>query len=141
MRTPKQTGSDLMGRIELLVAAGIPKQHLLQLSADLMVAGRVARRIGASAGQLMDWCRDCLNDRPGAAEQLIIRGMPLQMMIRLSNELASLGWCARACSVPDTFRELAVEFVLAGRRVEQLAPADGLYPRSDLRSAGQIAAY
>src|SRR5215216_5135002 len=73
MRTPKQTGSDLMGRIEHLVAAGIPKQHLLQLSADLMVAGRVARRIGASAGQLMDWCRDCLNDHPGAAEQLIVR--------------------------------------------------------------------
>src|SRR4051794_21259475 len=109
MRTPQQTGSDLMGRIEHLVAAGIPKLHLLRLSADLMLAGRVARRVGASVGQLTEWCRDCLNDHPGAAEQLISEGMPLTMMIRLSNDLASLGWCARACSVPDSFRELAIE--------------------------------
>jgi hypothetical protein len=140
MRTPQQTGSDLMGRIEHLVAAGIPKLHLIQLSADLMVAGRVARRIGASVGQLTDWCRDCLNDHPGAAEQLIIQGMPLTMMIRLSNDLASLGWCARACSVPDSFRELAMELALAGRRAEQLAPTDGPSVRLDPSSAGQIAA-
>jgi hypothetical protein len=118
------TGSDIMGRIEGLVAAGMPKEHLVRLSAALFAAGKTARRAGAPARQLADWCRDCLNKHPAGVEPLISLGMPTDMMVTLSNELADLGWCAEACSVPDSFRELAVEFVLAGRAAEQVASGD-----------------
>jgi hypothetical protein len=67
------TGSDIMGRIEGLVAAGMPKEHLVRLSAALFAAGKTARRAGAPARQLADWCRDCLNKHPAGVEPRRIR--------------------------------------------------------------------
>jgi hypothetical protein len=96
MRIPRQTGSDLMGKI----------RHLVQLSADLMLAGKAARRAGASARQLRDWCRDCLRDHPNAVEQLITQGMPVEMMIRLSNDLGSLGGVPEPAACPTAMASL-----------------------------------
>jgi hypothetical protein len=55
MRSSESGVSDIMGQIEHLVRAGMPKEHLVQLSAALFAAGKAARRVGAPAGQLADW--------------------------------------------------------------------------------------
>jgi hypothetical protein len=101
-----------------------------------MRAGKEARRVEASVADLKSWCCGCLHDHPDCFAPLTARGMPVEMMISLSNNLASLGWCARACSVSDSFRDLVIELVLAGRRAEPPRSAAGLRPAPRHTGAG-----
>ena len=105
-------GADLMGRIERLAAAGIPRESLLQLSADLIEGGKAAQRVGALPDQLANWVRSCVTNPPGHIEEVIGFGLPSVTIAMLLKALADLGWSARACDVSDTLGNFAADFDL-----------------------------
>jgi hypothetical protein len=61
-----------------------------------------------------------------SVEQMISFGMPSDTMAELANALADIGRHAKPRGVNEKLAELAFDFVLAGRRAEQVASAVSL---------------
>jgi hypothetical protein len=122
----KAQSNDIMGRIEQIAACGIPRELLILLSSGLFEAGKAAQRAGAPIGKLADWCHECVLAGTTSVEQMISFGMPSETMAELANALADIGRHAEPRGVNEKLAELAFDFVLAGRRAEQVASAVSL---------------
>jgi hypothetical protein len=126
---------DIMGRIEQIACRGVPKDLLIVLSSGLFAAGKTAQRTGAPVGKLADWCRDGVMRGPGSLEPIISLGMASETMVTLTEALAAVGREARSSGLERETADLAFDFVLAGRRAEQVAAAVSLSEKWKLQRA------